>query len=326
MRLPPQTDLNDFMVTLDAATVLAQPDMDKLVSYVNNEFGKMMPFNATLGNNYTANICEFPGVGFGVQVGATMSKINLDGLKSLDLQYVPKDSFDKIPSNFQLPYPAINFHLKTGLPFMPIKTDLGVRGFRFNYTLKQEDTEVRLGMNSWGVETRFEIIADKAENIFGLISLVSFDSYAGNIGVKMLNSNTQQNTMNTIPYDTRYDVTVTADVDWNIQSLGLKFILNKSLFFLNPYIGVGVNLNSGVNNAGLSIKSNVTMSPVSDPNDQATGTVEAKSTNTKPPKSTDFRLIGGLDFKFPIFIIGASYEWGGSDIYGASLAIRFQIP
>lgn len=316
---------DDLKDVLGGQTFLVE-DFKTIAGFLTSEIGKWMPFTTTAGNNTPANVCGLPGIAIGGTFGLTMNKINIDGLKSLSLDYLPMDDVaNELPPTIALP--TANVYLKTGIIGLPVfKADIGIRFLPLDINIKANDTTFIFKNYLFGVDLRAQILEDSLLSPLGLLGILSLDFISGNFEITSKQESTQRVTVNS----TDYDLTVVGKnkwaTDWTIQSIGIKLLANKSIAFFSPFVGAGLNINMGVLNSNIGIEGDVTLKDVPPLTDSATGKSGLIGTASKSPNGLDFRLIAGFELGFiPFTKFGFGFEWGG-EMYSLTLGLKIQVP
>jgi len=316
---------DDLKDVLSGQTFLAE-DFKTIAGFLTSELGKWMPFTTTAGNNTPANVCALPGVAIGGTFGITMNKFNIDGLKSLSLDYMSVDDVaKKLPATIALP--TLNVYLKTGIIGLPVfKADVGIRFLPLNINITSNDTTFIFKNYLFGIDLRAQILEDSLLSPLGLLAILSLDFISGNFEITSKQESTQRVTVNS----TDYDLTITGKnkwaTDWTMQSIGIKLIANKSIAFFSPFVGAGLNINMGVLNSNIGIEGDVTLKDIPPLTGSATGKSGLIGTASKSPNGLDFRLIAGFELGLiPFSKLGLGFEWGG-EVYSITAGLKIQIP
>ncbi len=316
---------DDLKEVLTGSSYLVE-DFKTISGFLTSEIGNLIGFTSTSGNNTPANVCAFPGIAIGGNVGVTILKINIDGLKSLSLDYLPADELaNKLPPNIGLF--VITPYLKTGLFGLPfLKTDIGIKYLPLQLDIKAKDTSLNYKNNLFGIDLRAQILEDTLLSPLGLLAVLSIDFISGYFILTNTQESTERVTINSTDYDMTIKGTNKWSIDWNMRSIGLKLIANKSIAFFGPFIGAGINLNTGVLNGNVGMDADVTLKEIPPATGSATGKSGLIGTVSKEPKSLDFRLIAGFELGFfPFVKFNLAYEWGG-EIYSINGGLKIQIP
>ncbi len=315
-------DLNDV---LTGSTYLVE-DFKTISGFLASEIGNLIGFTSTAGNNIPANVCAFPGIAIGGNVGVTIAQLNINGFKSLSLDYLPAEELaNKLPPNLGIF--VINPYIKSGLIGLPLlKGDIGLKYLPLQIDINANDTSLNYKNYIFGLDFRFQILEDSLLNPIGLLAAISLDFISGHF----IFTNTQQTTEKVTVNSTDYNLTISGTnkwaIDWNIRSIGLKLIANKSIAFFGPFVGVGINLNNGVLNGNVGTESIITLNEIPPATGSASGKTGLIGTVSKEPDTMDFRLIAGFELGFiPFTKFNLSYEWGG-EIYSINGGIKIQIP
>ncbi len=301
-------------------------DFKTISGFLTSEIGNLIGFTSTAGNNTPANVCAFPGISFGGNVGVTVAQFNINGFKSLSLDYIPVEELaEKMPPNLGIF--VINPYLKTGLFGLPfLKADIGIKYLPLQFNIKATDTSLDYKNYLFGFDLRTQFLEDSLLSPLGLLAIISLDFISGHF----IFTNTQQSTERVNVNSTDYDLMISGTnkwtIDWNMRSIGLKLIANKSIAFFSPFIGTGINLNTGVLNGNIGMDAEVTLKEIPPLTGSATGKSGVIGTVSKEPDSMDFRLIAGFELGFfPYVKFNIVYEWGG-EIYSLNGGLKIQIP
>lgn len=316
---------DDLKEVLTGSTYLIE-DFKTISGFLTSEIGNLIGFTSTAGNNTPANVCAFPGIAIGGNVGITIAQFNINGFKSLSLDYLPAEQLaEKLPPNLGIF--VINPYLKTGLIGLPaFKADIGIKYLPLQLNITAKDTSLDYKNYIFGLDLRAQILEDSLLSPLGLLAVLSLDFISGHF----IFTNTQQSTEKVTVNSTDYDLTIKGtnkwSIDWNIRSIGLKLIANKSIAFFSPFIGAGINLNTGSLNGNVGIDADVTLKEIPPATGSATGKSGLIGTVSKEPDSMDFRLIAGFELGFfPFVKFNLAYEWGG-EIYSINGGLKIQIP
>jgi hypothetical protein len=300
----------------------------KIVDFFSQEVSKQIAFNGTAGMDLSANVCAWPGVSLGLIAGLSMGDFNVEGFKTLDVDYI---EIEEVASSLPkiLPLPAGVFYIKTGVPFFPVKSDFGIKFLPFSYTLPDTGNGGSILIKDYifGVEARFQLIEDSPATPMGLVVSGSMDFMSGRVEVKSAPQATSNDVeINGTDYISDIDGSIVMGLDWAVQSYGIKAIINKNLLFISPFFGLGINANYGAVNGKVGAQGEVTLTDKDNALDVTTGPLDTYVMGSAAPRMLDFKLISGFDLTFiPATKIGIAYEWGGN-VYSLTAGLKIQIP
>lgn len=319
-----QADLDSFVSSGDYLL----KSYSIIVDFFAQELSKQIAFNGTAGMGLSANVAQFPGIGFGAVAGVSMGDFNVEGFKSLDVNYI---DLNEVASSLPkaIPLPAAVVYIKTGIPFVPVKSDFGVKFLPFSYSIADTGNGGSIDVKDYifGIEGRVQLIEDSAASPMGLVLSGTMDFMSGKLEVKSQPQQTSNDaTINGTAYTADVDGSIIMGVDWAVQSYGIKAIANKNLLFISPFFGLGLNANFGAVNGKVGAEGTVQLTDkntlaVDGPQD-----FTAYVMGSAKPRMLDFRLITGFDLTFiPATKIGVAYEWGGN-VYSLTAGLKIQIP
>lgn len=324
--LPAFADVYSDLDELTAETGLLKNDIGKISGFINSELTKQIILNGTAGSVFPSAICGFPGVEFGGGIGISAGKFNAEGLSSLKYEYLPAIDTQSADIPKQIPLPAGAFHIKSGFfPVLGKNTDLGLRFLALDFGINQKDVSLRAQHYIFGMEQRFLLVKENEAVPFGLLGALSLDFLSGRVKLALKQSETGTSEINETVYDIVSDGKVSVLSEWNVRTIGAKLILNKELFFFNPFAGLGLNFNFGNYTTTAGIESDITITQSGVPSNTASKYAEIKSPYSSEPSLLEARIITGFEIGISVFKWNVTYEWAG-EVYSLTTGIRFQIP
>jgi hypothetical protein len=196
-------------------------------------------------------------------------------------------------------------------------------GFRLGIINIAADT-IEYKNTSWGIEIRSELMKDDLVSPCGMSLNFSVDGQNATLVGKSKYTSLDTNEYYPLPTQTLYTAvtgTSNANMAWDPVTIGIKGIVSKKLLFLNPFVGVGVDINLGKMKTSMGTSGNVTVTDNSGNSTtqifNMTGTKEA----TFP--AGNLRLLGGLEIDIFIVKLNIGAESNLKD-YAATGGLRFQ--
>ena len=295
-------------------------DLQKGVASFSQDLSKSLPFNSSLGLNWSdAYIGKLipsvpPHFGVGGSFGFTTMKLpivkKLAGYLGYNLPFDTDRMF----------LPAYTAEGRVGGLFLPFDV-----GFKFGYLPQVGLWGKDMTMNYLlvGGDIRYAILDG---TILPKISVgVGLNYLSGGVGGKVGNSQT-------INYDSKSITLEKPDVNlkWDTLSLDLKVQISKSFFIITPYLGLGGSY--AWSKAGYSVDATVT----GDINDIKSylssiglDSMDVSSAGiSSTVKNTDFgfRAFGGFSLNLVVFRFDLTGLYSFLDQnYGASFGFRFQL-
>ncbi|PKL90533.1 MAG: hypothetical protein CVV21_12075 [Candidatus Goldiibacteriota bacterium HGW-Goldbacteria-1] len=310
---------------LTSETGYLKNDLTKISGFINSELTKQILLNGTAGTVFPGNTCTLPGVEFGAQLGISAGSFNVEGLKSLKYDYLPQIDTDNADIPKYIPLPAGAFHVKSGFfPLFGKETDLGIRFLALDFGINQEKVKMRAQHYIFGLEQRYMLVKQTETSPFGVTGALSLDYLSGRVKIALAQDTSDTAEINGTPYDIVTDGQVVVASEWNVQTVGMKLVLNKELFFFNPFAGLGLNFNFGNYGTTAGIESYITITKSGDPGNTATEFAEVKAPYSSTPSMLDARLIMGFEIGIAAFKWNVTYEWAG-EVFSLMTGIRFQI-
>lgn len=319
-------------IVLGSAPVFAQPidiaDIQKGAETLSKSMAKSLPFNSTLGLNWSdAHIGQLiaipPHFGAGVMFGATsMNSDDLSGLLG-NMGFDTKD----LPDN--VPLPAIAAEGRIGGFILPF--DIGLKVGMIPESVGQGLSNLTGGLDVdyllVGADFRYALL-DGGLIMPKLSVGAGFNYLKGGMGTK-------------IGSDIEYDYGSTPllisapkiGIEWESSTIDLKAQISKSFLVITPYAGIG--LSHGWSTASYYVESNTNLSDaeIQELNDylKSKGQEPLDASNTGFSSSFDangwaFRGFGGVSLNILLLKLDITGLYNFADnSYGASLGIRFQL-
>lgn len=320
------------IVLVGSAPVFAQnvniADVQKGAEDMSEALAKSLPFNSTLGLNWSdAHIGQLlavpPHFGAGFMLGAT--SMNADDMSGLlgNMGFDTKDMPDA------LPLPAMAAEGRIGgfiLPF-DIGLKVGLIPAALGENLSNATGGLAIDYSLIGADFRYAVLDG------GLV----LPKLSVGVGLNHLTGGLSTKIGEDMTYDYGTDTfTVSAPeigLEWASTTLDFKAQLSKSFVIVTPYVGVG--LTHGWSSASYYVESNtsLTQAQIDELNayleSQGQEPLDASSTgfsSTFDVNGWSFRGFGGLSFNLLVLKFDLTGLYNLSDgSYGASLGIRFQL-
>ena len=296
-----------FAISLD--------DLQKGVNDFSESLAKSLPFNSSLGMNWSdAYIGKFfpsmpPHFGVGGSFGVTtMEQPVMKTLMGYFGYAFPID-FEKVI------FPAYAAEARIGGFFLPF--DVGVK-FGYLPPLDMWGTNLKMNYLLVGGDIRYAIVDAKILK-FSLGAGVNY--MKGSVGAKV--GGTQEFTFNGT--ETLELESPEIELQWETVSLDFKAQVSFHLLFITPYVGLGGSY--AWSSAGYSADAPLNFN--SSFKEDIEKYLDLKNTSISSTiKNNDFsfRTFGGLSFNFAIFKLDLTALYNFRDQnYGGSLGFRFQL-
>jgi hypothetical protein len=304
-------------------------DLQKGVSDFSDAMAKSLPFNASLGLNWSdAYVGKFlpsvpPHFGAGGFFGFTTMQMPMINTLAGYLGY-------NIPFNMDKMFlPAYAAEGRLGGFFLPF--DVGLK-FGMLPEIDLWGTNLKTDYTMFGADVRYAVM--EGNLVLPKISVgLGFNYLKGGIGAKVGNAQT---------FDVGPDTLVLAAPDlgliWETKSLDVKAQISKSFIIVTPYAGVGASY--AWSKAGYEVNTAVTYNgtPIDEPAKTAIANylkgqnVEGVSVDENGISSIQniegfsARIFGGISFNVAVvkFDLSALYNVLDGN-FGGSLGVRFQL-
>jgi hypothetical protein len=296
----------------------AQLSADSLLlsNWAVDNMRRVVAFNSTSGQVVPKQLQLF-GFSLGVQAQVTGTEMDVTGLRNLNTSLINTQEIDMFD---RMPFPAIIAHAKLGLP---LGFDAGVRfGGIPEKDINEGDTRAEIKNKIFGIDVRKSLISEG----LGTPGLTLGLSYTHSDGEFMA----------TTPYSEKGAATVaqggntyTADLvgtgrqklEWDTNSIGAQLVVNKKVAFINPWVGVSVNHNSGSVSNTLTTVGTVTLTGPSTVSD----TLTSEGTASRDPHEWDTRAMAGIEFSLLPFVkLGINGEYAGNRNLAGGIGLRAQ--
>ena len=328
-----------LLISLTAFSGYAQTSQSELdqvqkdVEEFSNSLAKALPFNSTLGLNWSdAYIGRiFPSVpphfGIGFSVGAT--SMEASSIKNLANNLGADISGDL----GRMPIPSYTVEARVGGFILPF--DLG---FKFGFLPVINISDIKINFMLAGGDIRYAILDGSRNLILPNVSLgIGLNYLSGGIGTSVGSSQRISFFIGNNAYNFVLEQPK-ANFKWDTISLDLKAQVSKSFFFITPYLGLGGAY--AWSKAGYEVEADITLNngPVR-PQDivAINNELERMGYNRIDVSETgissiidhndfNFRLFGGLSFNMMVMRLDITGLYSFLDNnFGASLGLRFQL-
>ena len=306
-------------------------DVGKVGVWFNTELGKHLGFYAGSGMiTPRAPLGGLPHFEIGIGAGADFATIDIGGFPTAaeDLGVISQDlPIDQLPfSGFPLPLPLWALHADLGVfggidvvPALVKMLTIDVGG-KFGYLPRLDFGSGAVESTLYGGEVRVGILQDQLL-VPGLALSLTYEGVSGGFSLtqkEFIKNNTISVPVTVDGASATINGSISGDIalenTYNASAVGGRLMLSKNLLFLLPYVGVGMQFNSGEVNT--TIKPTVTFTNTNSTGLDAatfgqTVTLEAKDTkDIGTLRATDLRLIAGMELR--ILILGIGLEWNGT--------------
>jgi hypothetical protein len=306
-----------FLVS-SAAFALDLKDLQGVADDFSDSLAKSLPFNASLGLNWSdAYIGKLipsapPHFGVGGSFGfTTIDMDEADGLaKALGFS-IPFDTEKLI-------LPAYTGEARLGGLFLPF--DIGIKAGVLP-PVGLWGSDVKMNYTMFGVDIRYALIEDGI--ILPAISLgAGFTYLGGGLEASVGDSKIYYINGNPITID-KPDV----NLFWSTKALDFKVQVSKSFFIITPYLGLGASY--AWSEAGYEAEAPISgLTPAGKTAAKELGVDldETKLSSTIEANGFSFRTFGGLSVNLLVFKLDLTGMYNFLDSnYGLSFGARFQL-
>jgi len=306
-------------------------DLQKSLISFSDDFAKSLPFNASLGLNWSdAYIGKFfpsllPHFGVGNSIGFTSAKLPAVKTLAKYLGYTIPNEADT------LIFPAYIVEGRLGGIFYPI--DMGIK-FGFMPYNKFPNNKVSIYSLLAGADVRYALLDGKTNILVPNVSLGFGINYMkGGLEGSAQTSQTINFGIGSIKLENPG-----VAIDWDCFSLDFKAQISKSFILLTPYMGIGASY--AFASASYSVNANVTANGSTI--DQSyinminflldnlglgnIGISQSGISSTRKNSDFNYRIFGGCSFNLLVLKLDLTGLYSIVDSnYGFSLGVRFQI-
>ena len=297
-----------------------QSDSTLISGWMTGQLKYVVPFNSTAGNVVPSQLKVF-GVEVGVEGVVSGTEVDVASLRNLPTSIVDTTKIDAFG---RFPMPAVLGHAKIGLPF---GLDAGVRiGGIPKRSFDKDTTHVSVKNSIIGIDVRKKLIEEGIAKPFGLTVGANFTRASGSIDATTPYHSKGQAVVNGTTYNSSLDGTGTGHSEWDVKSYGVQAILNKQMFFINPYVGASVNKNAGSLSTSITTTGTETITNAGNPADTSSQTfTPVVGAASDSPHKWDIRALAGLEFTLLPFVkLGLQGEYAGTKNIAGALGLRVQ--
>ena len=188
--------------------------------------------------------------------------------------------------------PRILVQGKLGLPW---DLDLGLKYGGFPFNLNEGKASFNANNTVYGFELRRQFFGKGITGVaIPAVALsLTYDIASGKIDSSQTYAETTSETYSGISYTQAIDSKTTGEIKWSTQSIGAKAIVSKKFLFITPYLGIGINKNSGSVDTSITTTGTLTLTPpVGSPESQS---ISITGSGSDTAGDSYVRYIGGFD-------------------------------
>lgn len=301
------TDMDSYVAGL-------QQDYTKYASWFSSQFSGAA--GAMAGSSYGEPPAAL-GLGhfeIGLIPGATMSPLDVDNLKNLQLTALNSgDLANNMPTVLPIPLGRLRAHL--GLPgfFIFDGTDVGLCFGGLNTSAG----DLSIDMSTLGLDFRGNLLKEGLTTPLNLALGLVIDQARGKLVMKK--TDTSSSVSNGYTQTTTNTTSFT--LDFQDVAVEVKAVASKKLLFIEPYAGLGVQVNSGSSQCTLSSTGTSEVVNNGNPSDKSTQSLTIEGKGDDPVKALDAKLMGGIQIDIFVLYLALGGEYGfisnGYGVHGA---------
>jgi len=263
-------------------------DYGLISNWTSQEFSEGIAYSAVGGANRPADVHGIGSFEIGLGINADVWNVDTGKLRALPTRTIKTASVDYKGT---VGVPGILVQGKLGLPW---DLDLGLKYGGFSFKLDEGQASFNASNTVYGFELRRQFFGKGITGVaLPAVSLsLTYDVASGKIDSSQTYAETTSETYSGISYTQAIDSRTTGEIKWSTQSIGAKAIVSKNFLFITPYLGIGLNKNSGTVDTSITTAGTLSLTGGGSTQSQS---IDIRGSGSDTAGDSYVRYIGGFD-------------------------------